>query len=243
MKRLCTALMATWIAFSAARLDAEIYDAAADFNLAVNGANQWSYGFRDSHDSTALTKLSTNGNYPYDAAQGDWFKGWYESDTVPPHIFQNVSASTEGFSTIPAVAAGQLVLHPGGGSSSHVVMRWTAPSAGEVRIDSEFTRLDETTSASSDVYLVYNGDVLREQTLTGLGALATFPIKTPFAVAAGDFIDFVVGPAGDFAGDSTALDARVEFNVVPEPSTLATMCMGLLTVGLIVRYRRRRSAT
>jgi hypothetical protein len=244
MKSMCFALVAGWIALSAARLDAEVVcDAAAEFDLMDNGASQWGYGYRDSHDSTAFTPLAENGDYPYLAAPGDWFKGWYESDTVPPHIFQNVSVSDQGFSTIPSIAPGQLVLHPGEGSMSHVVMRWTVPSAGEVRINSIFTRLDESASESSDVYLVHNGDVLREETLTGLGDLASFPVKTPLAVATGDFIDFVVGPAGDFLADSTALDAQIEFSAVPEPSALATMCLGLLTVALIARSRRRSSAT
>lgn len=242
MKRISIAIVAGIVFLAAARLNAEIYNAADDFNFS-NPNGVWSYGFRATGAGPDFTELNLAGNYPFRSgyqADDTWFQGQYESTTAPPHVFKNVSNEVGKLKTVPVINPGELVLHPGTGASSHIVVRWTAPEAGEVDVSTLFTRIDEE-NLQSQGFVTHNGAVLFEDTLSGLGDWSAFDPTTSLSVAANDVIDFVVGPAGmNFSNDSTRLDATLTFTAVPEPSTLVAMCSSLLTVALIVTARRRK---
>ena len=89
MQRVIIAIVAGTAFLAAARLNAEIYNAANDFNPSLNPNGAWSYGLRSTGGGVDFTSLSLSGNYPFRSGYqptDTWFQGWYNSTTAPPHV-------------------------------------------------------------------------------------------------------------------------------------------------------------
>ena len=102
-------------------------------------------------------------------------------------------------------------MHPGYGDRAYVVVRWTAPAAGTCSLDAVFTGLDST-GATTDAHVLVNGRELFAGDIRGGLECATnvASCSKTIAVAAGDMIDFAVGPGGNGNGfDSTGLTAKI----------------------------------
>ncbi|MBO0698168.1 MAG: hypothetical protein J2P46_07225, partial [Zavarzinella sp.] len=89
-------------------------------------------------------------------------------------------------------------------AGEHSVVRWTAPAAGTYDVAALFTGDDLT---STDVHVWHNGVSIFDGTVNGFRSGPYF--ETAVTVAAGDTIDFRVGPNGNFFSDSTGLDAVI----------------------------------
>ena len=119
------------------------------------------------------------------------------------------------------------------------MIRWTAPSAGSVKVSGSFYRLDQF--ATTDVHLLKNGTSIFDGTVNSPG-------PTPFSlgqdVLLGDTIDFFVGYGnGSYFNDSTGLSATIVVQPVPEPTGLVALAAGLLAGGAAVRrWRASRKA-
>ena len=100
-----------------------------------------------------------------------------------------------------------LSFHPGP-KGEYSVVRWTAPTTGDYRIDSAFTGIDEKTT--TDVHVLHGGSSLFDGfiNLNGQGKRAEF--KGAVRLEAGEALDFVVGYGnGTYEFDSTGLEAVV----------------------------------
>lgn len=80
----------------------------------------------------------------------------------------------------------------------------TAPAAGHYEIRAKFSGRD---TATTDVHVVQNGQPIFTGFINGQGATQSF--TTTVAVAAGEPIDFAVGPNGSFYSDTTFVDVRI----------------------------------
>jgi len=103
--------------------------------------------------------------------------------------------------------ARSLSFHPGP-KGEYSVVRYTAPKAGEYRIDAAFAGIDQQTT--TDVHVLAAGKPLFDSyiRLHGLGRECSF--AKSLDLAAGDTVDFVVGYGnGDYGYDSTGLDATI----------------------------------
>jgi hypothetical protein len=119
-------------------------------------------------------------------------------------------------------------------SPTIAIIRWTAPATDNYNISYIFTDV-QGGGDGSDVYVAKNatdlyGGLIGDLGTTGLGSLPNV------ALNAGDHINWIVGAGllGDNAADVVRVFAEV--SVVPEPSSVAFIALG---VGALALARRR----
>jgi hypothetical protein len=151
-----------------------VYSAARDFSFTLNPNAVWSYGSATSLDG-ALALYETSGP-TYSSGEAGWF-GPIAGCCAPGY---------------PLVVAGPNqvpdVLDMGPGPSSYTVVRWTAPRRGRWEVVGLFFGTGLTTG---DVHVLKNGTPLFDSPVNGTDT-ASFSLAVD--VAAGDTIDFAVGP-------------------------------------------------
>lgn len=189
------------------RTPAVVYDAVTDFSIQNNPAGTWSQGYTRTLGSPFAIHSTAQLNYIPGADR--WTTPAIDPSlaTARNNTGQTVTGSPGTYSPPP----GMLVLHPAFDGTCDVV-RWTAPSTGEIIISGKFTGLDVvTTVADTDVHILYNStvDLIHAPILHGLGSEYAFSVT--YSVTAGDAIDFVVGkgPSGLHQNDSTGLQATI----------------------------------
>jgi formylglycine-generating enzyme len=230
---------------------ATVYDAAADLTEASIDAGQnpngpWSYGFRNTVASTAITLLGAHGSFPGFLPDTAEVKGWFDPQWMwLPQVVRNMTSVPISYQQGSiTLAPGLLMLHPGDNlgdqrDDGYAVLRWTAPVSSELALTAVFTGADSN-GTTTDVHVTKNGISLYDAEISGgLGAPANVrSYSDNLWVAEGDSIDFVVGPGSDldFGADSTSLYATL--SVVPEPSTLAFL--GAAAIGLLGWAWRKR---
>jgi alpha-galactosidase len=104
---------------------------------------------------------------------------------------------------------GSLAFHPGP-KGEYSVVRWTAPTAGEVAIAATFRGIDAAPT-TTDVHVLQAGKALFDGwlSLEGRGPVAEYAGKV--TVAMGEALDFVVGWGnGTHVCDSTGLEVRLQ---------------------------------
>jgi hypothetical protein len=122
---------------------------------------------------------------------------------------------------------------PGQGGEFSVV-RWTAPSAGNVVVSADFRAVD---NSGTTVAVVQGGVLLFSGSMNGqVGNTQSYALTTPRSVQAGDTLDFAVG--GQWVDGSTASSARVTLTPVPGPGALVTALVGAVP-GVFALLRRR----
>jgi hypothetical protein len=184
------------------------WDVQADFSLQANGAGAWTYGYLAPGNDPSSFR-------PFSDVQigGDGYVN--QSAWVLNGDYPRVTVNTGGDRIDGTVwfHAGAVSLHPGR-SGEAAVIRWTAPQdVAALFLDSAFMGLDFTTT---DVHVALNGlDIFSGDILprpgTRWGDEERFA-PAPFAVSAGDTIDFRVGYLdaflnGGLNNDTTGLRA------------------------------------
>ena len=104
-----------------------------------------------------------------------------------------------------------LVLHPyiDGGQTRYIILGWTSPFSGEVRVTGVADMLQRTCpQPANGIRLTID---LGAQTLATdeVGAGSTVSFEATASVAAGDSIYFLVDPVGNSSCDSTALTVTI----------------------------------
>jgi hypothetical protein len=213
------------------------YDPATDFSTTTNPNGVWTYGSSTTLGGTYGTFVK-NGTF-------DGLNYWQEGTGTPgnsdalPWIAVNPSSSTVDYSTLH-VNPGELTLHPGV-TGHYAVLRFTAPTAGQYDVNSDFFGQDSVGPTTTDVHVLVNG------TTTFNGLINDY--RTTFAsfhqivsLTQGETVDFAVGLGsnGTYFYDSTGLKATI--TAVPEPSTIMAGALLLLPFGVsTMRSLRRKS--
>lgn len=216
----------------AGAVSAQTYDAAKDFSIASNPNGVWQYGFTNTNilGSRFIRDTRTFTFGPLEAWAGD------RAADGNPSISYNTS-NTEFVSTTVRWQPGQMILHPGPGGE-YSVLRWTAPNAGILNIQTAFIGQD-VGGTTTDVHVVHNDVSLFDGVVNGYlnGTSFTGSIR----VAANDTLDIAVGYGNGhtFSNDATGVKAR--FALVPAPGACLTALIGILP-GMSVLIRRRHAA-
>lgn len=204
---------------------APTYDAASDFSFASNPNGVWSYGYETSIGGTftGYGQTATLNSVQFWQGSADW-----------PHVSFNPTGSDVIFAST-TFRAGRVNLHPGENGEFSVI-RFTAPTAGDYSLDSAFNMRSDGGTHSTDVHVLLNNVSQFSDLVTFFDDQKAF--TQTFQLGMNDTLDFVVGPNGEFFGDTTELQARLEqtSNRVPEPGTLLLTAIG---VGLLGIGRRR----
>jgi hypothetical protein len=195
----------------------------------VNPDGTWSYGW-SSTVGAAFTLYPTFAPQELDAGAyttpgfpsvAQWFDpsqgtGGISSTGPVPDIQFNATAmpvhpgvgNFTGDSWI--VGPGQVVMSPSIAGLACSVARWTAPRAGTYGVKAAFASAATPGYTDiADVYVEHNGAAIGSAT-GGITASATsFAVQSSVTVAAGDTIDFVVGPGSGLTYRLVSVDAQV----------------------------------
>lgn len=209
------------------------HDAAADFSSSSNPNGVWSYAYAAT--ATGTTTLLSQSQQRFEPAlMPGWARTSDPTSSALPAVFHNSSGGAVPVIDYPApVEPGALIVHPGDlADEDFVVVRFTAAVGGLYDASASFEALD-TTLGIQALVVVNQSATLYDNTISGVGSIASFSTSSSIALSAGDTIDFIVGNAGNYTNDSVQLDATV--TLVPAPGAL-----GLATGALVVARRRRR---
>lgn len=232
---------------------AAVYDAVNDFSTSSNtSTDTWSYRTSTSlaHDGnyTLLPSFQAFGGFTGAAADT---AGWTAGSV--PAIGINRSGADQYFTGFGPGAqftwpAGSLFMHPG--SASLAIVSWLSPGAYSLDIVFQFNDLDANPSFGDgiDWSIEKNngaGASVASGTVSNGGDTGPLSVSH-LVVAAGDRINFIVGPHGDFQGDSSRLRATITatplatVSPVPEPSSAILWFVG--AAGLLAAAARKRCA-
>jgi hypothetical protein len=164
----------------------------------------------------------------------DVIHGWgsFLSSDGNPSIQKNASGSTVVYTTAfwePFA----ITLHPGPNGELSV-LRFNVPQSGQYLLEATFANGDQT-GASTDVHVLINGTPIYDGGIGGVGGTAG--TSQMLNLQAGDAADLAVGRgANQFFFDTTMVELRV--TPVPEPSIVATLCLGALCFSRVHRQHR-----
>lgn len=158
---------------------------------------QWSYGTRATQTSASNElNLYTSGEHLNSG--GDW-EGWRRA----PYATVGAVTRPEGLSG--GLRMSEIIMHPP--ASGHTVVRWTAPMAALYRVSALWQDSDWSAGDGAQASIVKNGTtvVYNYNFDNRSGAFATETL----ALAAGDVIDFLLGPRGTDGADTTRFNASI----------------------------------
>ncbi len=253
---LAVAAMAYAAAPTTAKAGPVTYDAVTDFNTtgAQISASSWTYGTETALNGTftllpqfaAITCYTlgvADACSPSDAS----FDSYYYSGNGAggPDIADNLSGGTITYPVSPAALVwpdNVLELGPGGssGGPEFTVLRWTAQQTGTYSISGFTENLQYSTT---DQY-VFIGDVeAYSQTFDGSADLQQDPLSfSDLSLAAGETVDFIVGPQGNQNGDVIGLSATITSGEMsaPEPASSIMILLGTCTLAGLTSKKRPR---
>jgi hypothetical protein len=228
-------------ALFAGNSQAQTYNAAADFsNISNTASSTWSYG-----QSNGGTR---NGVYPLLPSYGRFLgsvtgpiAGTYGWNTPGlPAVGVNLTGADQTYTGGPQFVwpAGTMLVHPGG--TEFVVVSWLSPAESNISISYRVKDMDPNGGVGNGVawFVERNtgSDTLASGSIMGSGDTGVRSLSNVH-VNAGERINFLVGPQGDFTYDSTQFDATIVATPVPEAGTWAMWLAGLVVMGGLQRRR------
>ena len=227
MRKFSHFIAAVVVLYAAPALKAGVvYSAAADFSPNANPNGVWTYGWSSTLTSSFILDTAHTNFQGLDfwegSAPGAYALGY-------PLVYHNGTNSAINYVGTVLVQPGQLVFHPGPGGEFGII-RFTAPEAGTFELSTAFSGLDFVGPTSTDVHVLLNGSAIFNGTIEGYGGSSGLSFSKTLTLAMGDTLDFAVGYGTnhDYAFDSTAINATL--SSVPEPSSMALMLIGGLTL-------------
>jgi len=182
-----------------------VWDAVDEFSFTENNSDRtWQYGFTDP-DGNGFT-LYEQTSMDCDGPQEAWF---IDTDS---RVARSVADQGVFCHSCFYMEPGFLTLHPNKNGNKSA-LRWKAPMAGTFLVQGEWRDHDWT---STDISIVKNesislfSDNISDITCAVIGVRKPFSIEV--TVAAGDTIDFRVGPMENYFSDSTGLSVKITEN-------------------------------
>jgi hypothetical protein len=234
------AVIALCATFASAEM---VWDAVQDFSVTQPANGAWSYGYGEGAVWGGAFDMSFGTD-----TEGGWTRSMDGAPDYSPYMWCN---KTDAVGTYPAQS---LNLSSGtGGGDYHILVRWTAPAAGDYQVDAVFKMMTDAGGTpwpgEMDVQVAVNGTVDYYDFVSGFdwsqysGAWPTYApgpktYSHTYTLAAGDTVDFVGGIGWVNANSDFVNIAGSKVTAVPEPGTLALLGFGL--IGLAVFARRNR---
>ncbi len=183
----------------------------------------WSYGYR-LESALATTNFTLLEHHATNANGSPGLAGWYRPTNDGPAEFVNISANPVVLSfccgPLLPINPGEISLWPGNDGTAAVV-RWTAPTTANYAVSAYWRKIDTHGNNGCVSSVVVNGTVLYTQTwLNG----DTPGYTNTVAFTAGDVVDFLLGPAGNYSFDGTKFNAVIQelSNLPPITSSSAS---------------------
>jgi hypothetical protein len=169
---------------------------------------QWSYGYRATAAGTGLT-LFTPEQHIND---GTGLHGWIGNGqaTLGVNTRSTPIVFNTGSGDYRPLFPEQIYMAPGSGNE-FLVVRWTAPEAGDYRVFAQWLDLDQHGGNGVTAHLFRNGqEEFRETFASTATSRGRARLRGPtFSLQNGDVLDFVVGSNGDSGFDATGFNAAV----------------------------------
>ena len=179
-------------------------------------------------------------------------KGWY-SGTDPfdvPHTSVNNSGSN--ISCVGGAFTwlnGTVLTHPGLNPITFAVTEWRSPAAGVASISATLSDLHSQSGGNGFEYWVLQGSTVLSQAVVPEGGSAPPVSLAGIEVAEGDSLYLVVGPNGNYGGDTTQIEFSVTLEEEPPaistfasaPWSIAVLAVFGLAVAAVAISRARRS--
>jgi hypothetical protein len=227
-----TVCTVAFFSFLASQARAVSYDAVTDFSSSTNtSTSTWSYRYQ--------TGTVRNGSYPllpaFNAASGTWSPtnpGAWNSGGNIPQIGVNQTGSDATFVSGPHFTwpNNTMDVHPG--PAELVVLSWLSPASSFWNINFSFSSLDPNGGNGIAWFVDLNTTNLSSGSYRDGGASGVMNLNNVF-VNAGDRINFIVDPNGDFFFDSTKVTATIN-SVAGVPDTASSFL--LLTIALVTMF-------
>jgi len=183
-------------------------DRAAEAEPINETIPEWSYGYRATAASTALTLFTPQQHINDPSGLHGWIAPGQA--TLGVNTNGNSIVFNTGSGDFKPLLPTQMYLSPGSGNE-FLVARWTAPANGDYRVLARWLDLDNHGGNGATAYVIRNGQEQFSQTFqstaTSLGQ-ARLRART-LSLNAGDTLDFVVGSNGEHLFDATAFNAAV----------------------------------
>jgi hypothetical protein len=198
-----------------------LYDGINDFSDSQNPNGAWSYGWTPTLGGTFTLDAHDTGNSS--SSDGNAWGGNLDGKGDPGAYLSGISNGAFGsvaFSVTPTVE------QTTGPAGQYSVVRWTAPSAGTVTLQGDYTAI--VAGPHADVEVLDNGQSLGQVNYSTVGDNFFGPTE-PIAVAAGDTIDFAVGDSGRPYGgkwDATDMEVAFTYNSLPLQTALIATTQG-----------------
>ncbi len=183
-------------------------DDNGDFVIPNPTVPEWSYGYRPDIAGTALTLFTGVEHSDSFIDLNDPIEGFYvPGGPSVPAVMVNTGTDPYNMSFgAGPIGPSEMFTHggPPGNSTAFAVVRYTTPAAGLYDVTASFRAIH---GGDIEGHVVIKGVSMFDVVLPASGSAA--PALPGVSLAAGDFIDFVIGTSSTFGGDSTAFDATV----------------------------------
>jgi len=213
---------------------AQIWNLANDFSIDSNPNGQWSYGSSDTVGGNFNLSTRT-AQIPYQVLNGavaEWVGTYFSGFELFPYISKfygdpgtlvsvtnacnatTCSIENSGQTIIQRLANG-VGVHPAPPGEGYATLRWTAPQSTTFVITVSFFSIVVGGSATTDVHVLRNNASLFEGDVSATASIQNWSTGSAgLALHQGDVISLVIGPNGDYGGDSTGVDAAIQ--VLPD---------------------------
>ena len=229
LQQSCAILVALIIAGSAIGQQSgstppKIWNLANDFKISSNPNGQWRYGSTPSVGGafTVFARTAQIRELVSNGAVAEWIGTWFSGLDYFPYVSKFYGdpgtdvTVTLGTITDPGTpliqrSANGVGMHPAQVGNGYAAIRWTAPASNTYFFTVSFFSIDVNVGATTDVHVLRNSVSLFRGFVNGIGSVQNWSTGTAgIALTAGDVIDLVVGPNGDFGSDSTGVDAEIQ---------------------------------
>ncbi len=208
----------------------QTWNLADDFKISSNPNGQWSYGSTDTVGGN-FKIFTRTAQIPYQVSHGavaEWVGTYFSGFELFPYVTKfygdpgTTVSVTNGCNAVtcsiadPGVtiverSANGVGVHPAPPGLGYATLRWTAPKSATYMITASFFSIVVGGGATTDVHVQRNHVSLFDGFVNGAGSVQNWSTRNEgIALTAGDVIDLVVGPNGDYTADSTGVDAAIQ---------------------------------